>query len=130
VVEEKIISVPEKVDVPVVPIEVKVIEQIRTLPYLPIEEGKLRYYSLIDQLEGAKDKLESLLERTANVEYASPQFLPEWAILMAYSGKSFMAAQRILKEGGELKTRLSQRSLIRDIQTIIDRSNSILSDPT
>ena len=117
VVEEKIISVPEKVEVPVVPTEVTVIDRIRTLPILSLEEGKTLFYSLIDQLE-SRDKLNSLLEQTANDEYASPQFLREWAILMAYSGKTFMAAQRILKEREDTETPLAESPVSNIIETI------------
>ena len=46
---------------------------------------------------------------------------------MAYSGKTFMAAQRILKERGDSKTPLLQSSITHYIGIIIDRSNSVQS---
>ncbi|MFW9903299.1 MAG: hypothetical protein ACFFFH_03125 [Candidatus Thorarchaeota archaeon] len=105
-----------------------VIQHIRTLPNLSIEEGKHRYYSLINQLNGFREKLNLLLERTANDEYAAPRFLQEWTILMAYSGKAFIAAQRILKEKGHSESHFSQASINNYISVIIGRSNSVLKD--
>ncbi|MFX0183652.1 MAG: hypothetical protein ACFE95_11270 [Candidatus Hodarchaeota archaeon] len=118
-VKEKVISVPEKVEVPITPeVELEsVIEHIRTLPNLSLEDGIISFYSLIDQLEGSRGKLESLLEETANEEFYSPQFLHQWAILLAYSGKPFVAAQKILEVGGSTEIPL--------LMKVIDRSNSV-----
>ena len=120
-IKEKVISVPEKVEVPIVPEaepESVIEEHIRTLPNLSLEEGKISFHSLIDQLEGSRGKLESLLEQTAKEEFSSPQFLRQWAVLMAYSGKTFVAAQRILEVGGPTEIPL--------LEKVIDRANSVL----
>ncbi|MFX0207865.1 MAG: hypothetical protein ACFFDT_17890, partial [Candidatus Hodarchaeota archaeon] len=121
--KEEIISVtPEVPIIPEAELE-PVITLIRTLPDLSLEEGKFCYYTLIEKLGGSRDKLNILLERTANNEYASPRLLHKWAILMAYSGKAFMAAQRILSERGYLP----QSSISKNLEIIIDRSNSVLA---
>ncbi len=126
VVTEEIVSVP-----PEVPPEAEwlepPIELIRTLPDLSLEDGNFTFYSLMNQLGDVKTRkqarqtrsnFESLLEQIANEEFSSPQFLRHWAILMAYSGKSFFAAQKILKVGGPQEIPL--------LESVIDRANSVL----
>ncbi len=126
-ITEEIVSVTP--EVPITP-EAELeppIDIIRTLPDLSLEEGNFRFYALLNQLGESKtrkqarqtrDKVESLLEQTANEEFSSPQLLRHWAVLMAYSGKTFLAAQRILKVGGPQQIPL--------LETVIDRANSVL----
>ncbi|MFX0050664.1 MAG: hypothetical protein ACFE8U_05160 [Candidatus Hermodarchaeota archaeon] len=112
--------VKEEVEVPIVPEvepELVIEEHIQALPTLSLEEGTISFHSLIDQLEGSRAKLESLLEQTANEEFSSPQFLHQWAILLAYSGKPFVAAQRILE--------LRDPTDISLLMEVISRSNSV-----
>ncbi|MHA2318548.1 MAG: hypothetical protein ACXAC6_12430 [Candidatus Hodarchaeales archaeon] len=120
-VKEKVISVPEQVEVPIVPeaeLEFVIDELIRELPDLSVEEGKTIFHSLLNQLEGSRGKLESLLEQLSNKEFISHEYLHQWAILMAYSGKSFIAAQRIIEVGGATE--------IPFITKVITRGNSVL----
>ena len=75
--KEKIISVPEKVEVQIKPkaeFRSRIKERIRILSNLSLKDGKIVYHSLIDQLEGSPFNLESLLEQTAKEEFSTPQF--------------------------------------------------------
>ncbi|UCG01887.1 MAG: hypothetical protein JSW11_20065 [Candidatus Heimdallarchaeota archaeon] len=129
-IETRLAAIEKLLEItPIIPkAQESVIEIIRTLPNLSLEEGRVQFYSLFDQLEESRDILNFFLEQTANNEYLSPQFLQEWAILMAYSGKTFMAAQRILTEKGYAETPLSQTFISKNIGIIIDRSNSVQAE--
>ncbi|MHA1979059.1 MAG: hypothetical protein ACW98F_04770 [Candidatus Hodarchaeales archaeon] len=101
-VKETLISEPE--DIPSVPppeIDIIFNAQIRSLPDLSVEDGRTTFYSLLDQLDGSRDELESRLVQIMDSNFLSPQFLRQWAILMAYAGNPFTAGQRVVKEGGQ-----------------------------
>ncbi len=92
-------------------------ENILSLPNLSLSEGKERFFVLLDQFKGSRASLQSRLELVANQKYFSLRFLPQWAILMAYSGKPFLAAQRILRDGNSLNVSF--------LQNVISRANSV-----
>lgn len=118
--KEKVVKLPEKVESP---IESKVKQissvkiDIQNLSNLSLKDGKVRFYSLQRQLKGSRDRLEFFLEQVANKEFSSPQHLRQWAILMAYSGKPFTTALRVMKVGGSKEYML--------LEEIIDRANSV-----